>query len=540
MESYLGANGVFPDFDLVHNAVSVDKVEAAVYVDAEDKEGRVVSWRKTPKSKLREPVPSSPVVVSIDTVITENAPTDVDSEISKIIQDAWKTNYQFLRQITPGNQGQVDIYTHKPTGKLTIVKTIRTQKEIPLEALVLQDHVKPHPNLVELQAIFYDPQLHTCNIVMEYCCGGDLFDFTDHWLYNRNQQIPELFLLHFIASMGEALGFLHLGRRLVSDGQGFGMPTVVQDENHTPVLHRDIKLENIFLRLSPYNPHGLPYIVLGDFGGAVLESQSSSCFGTSGYFPPEVLRYMQNPASHQEEESKGSVMTKASDIYSFGATLCYMLLWGDFVQGMDMQPAFSKSNLRNWQLLLAFLRGCLADNPVDRPTTETFLNLAAILKMHVRALYDYGARMPEGSWPKTGGAEDVNKDGARQPSSVYSRASDTAIKPQVVDENTHAAASRQATALLTPLPPSETSETRIVEQDERPKTPSVPRTSVLYDIVERLANNLLSNVRKVRSRKSVADPRCGGDAAKPSAGDPTPVQSPRNALVSKFSDDSDA
>ena len=252
---------------------------------------------------------------------------------------------------------------------------------------------------------------------------------------------------------------------------------------------------------------------------------------------------MQDPASHREEESKGSVMTKASDIYTFGATLCYMLLWGDFVQGMDMAPAFNKSNLRNWQLMLGFLRGCLADNPNDRPTTETFLTLAAILKMHVRALYDYGARMPEGSWPKTGAAKEANSDTIRQPSSVYSRASDAMITPAAMVEDTRNATARKATAFPKPLVPSVTSERGIIEQDEtlvRSKTPSQPRTSVLYDMVERLANNLLSNVRNVRSRKSVAAPRGSSDAVKLSADAPTPVQSPRAALVSKFSDDSDA
>ena len=166
-------------------------------------------------------------------------------------------------------------------------------------------------------------------------------------------------------------------------------------------MHRDIKLENIFLRWSSHSKFDMPDIVLGDFGGAVLESQNCSDFGTSGCYAPEVLRHRALEKTNRASwirASKRPVMTKASDVYTFGACMCYMLLWGNYAPGADVGPAFNRSIIRRWPLLVSMLKDSLADNPEVRPSTESLFNWAATLRLHVRYLYANGVRMPDGSW----------------------------------------------------------------------------------------------------------------------------------------------
>jgi serine/threonine protein kinase len=77
---------------------------------------------------------------------------------------------------------------------------------------------------------------------------------------------------------------------------------------HPPVLHRDIKPENILC-----NEQGEIFLV--DFGFSRLGSQdvaaSSIMIGTTGFIPPELF--------------SGREPTKASDLYSLGATLLSLI-----------------------------------------------------------------------------------------------------------------------------------------------------------------------------------------------------------------------
>ncbi|MEO0648878.1 MAG: protein kinase, partial [Cyanobacteria bacterium J06650_10] len=77
-----------------------------------------------------------------------------------------------------------------------------------------------------------------------------------------------------------------------------------------PVVHRDIKPSNILLRASRFRQLGRVYLV--DFGSVQTTQQEGSItiVGTYGYMPPEQFSGRANPAS---------------DLYSLGATLIYLL-----------------------------------------------------------------------------------------------------------------------------------------------------------------------------------------------------------------------
>jgi serine/threonine protein kinase len=83
-------------------------------------------------------------------------------------------------------------------------------------------------------------------------------------------------------------------------------------EQNPPVIHRDIKPSNILLTNRSGNSVGQVYLV--DFGSvqtlAAQEGGTITVVGTYGYMPPEQF---------------GGRTTPASDLYSLGATLIYLV-----------------------------------------------------------------------------------------------------------------------------------------------------------------------------------------------------------------------
>lgn len=83
-------------------------------------------------------------------------------------------------------------------------------------------------------------------------------------------------------------------------------------EHEPPVIHRDIKPSNILLTNRSGNSMGEVYLV--DFGSvqtiAAQEGGTITVVGTYGYMPPEQF---------------GGRATPASDLYSLGATLIYLI-----------------------------------------------------------------------------------------------------------------------------------------------------------------------------------------------------------------------
>jgi len=81
---------------------------------------------------------------------------------------------------------------------------------------------------------------------------------------------------------------------------------------HPPVIHRDIKPSNILLANRSGNSFGQVYLV--DFGSvqtlAATEGSTITVVGTYGYMPPEQF---------------GGRAVPASDLYSLGATLIYLV-----------------------------------------------------------------------------------------------------------------------------------------------------------------------------------------------------------------------
>jgi serine/threonine protein kinase len=86
-------------------------------------------------------------------------------------------------------------------------------------------------------------------------------------------------------------------------------------EHEPPIIHRDIKPSNILLTDRSGNSPGKVYLV--DFGSVqTIAAQAGSTItvvGTYGYMPPEQF---------------GGRVSPASDLYSLGTTLIYLLTLG--------------------------------------------------------------------------------------------------------------------------------------------------------------------------------------------------------------------
>ena len=133
-----------------------------------------------------------------------------------------------------------------------------------------------HPALVKMiENFIYEDYLV---MVLEFCAGGDLFEY----LAYQEEHLPEEIAALIFLQICQGLAFCH----------------------KCNVAHRDIKLENILIKK-------FPQVVISDFGlcGFIDETELMSTFcGSPTYCPPECLK---------NKEYDG----RMSDIWSLGVLL---------------------------------------------------------------------------------------------------------------------------------------------------------------------------------------------------------------------------
>ncbi|KAK3070443.1 hypothetical protein LTR53_010460 [Teratosphaeriaceae sp. CCFEE 6253] len=332
-------------------------------------------------------------------------------------------DYDTVRTFAQSGEGRVRVVKQLRTGELLVVKTVRMQRRangpgysILNEAAMLTRHLGRHPNIIQCLD-FDNEQPPFCHMLLEFCSGGDLYDFCKHWKglkLARGSHVPPMFLLHYLSSMINALVYLHKG-----------------SSTRQPIIHRDIKSPNIFLRWSGNAPYGLPDIVLSDFGFACFKSESSGWAGTPGYLPPPIenLRAMSkhDPSAYNAALSTYK-MTAACDVYTFGATL-YELI---FLQGFDnarhsysladIADEFKGSPYANrrgckWTSLHSVLKRSLAEEPGERETASGLESILPEIDRMLTAIGEAGERMPPDSWPNGNPFETVQSVAGAQSSS---------------------------------------------------------------------------------------------------------------------------
>ncbi|KAI7299666.1 hypothetical protein KC315_g17521, partial [Hortaea werneckii] len=216
------------------------------------------------------------------------------------------TGHRTIMGYGASGEGQAKLIERNSNGQLLVVKTImqtegprsKTKRWTPNEVKTLKRLSNAPLNIIKLEKYAFATAADStpiCKLYLQHCNGGDLSDLHFH-LQQRGTVAPAMFVLHFVASMADALGYLHLGLlpSTPTDSAPSSTTTSLAVPNHKPLLHCDIKLENILLRWPttdetssvPVVGGGLPTIVLADFGYACPAHTTSGYCGTPGRFPP--------------------------------------------------------------------------------------------------------------------------------------------------------------------------------------------------------------------------------------------------------------
>ncbi|KAA6372413.1 MAG: putative G2-specific protein kinase nimA, partial [Streblomastix strix] len=256
--------------------------------------------------------------------------------------------YTRLKVIGRGSFGAAVLVKHKENQKIYILKEInisqmgKMEKEESINEIRVLSKLQ-HPNIVSYRESFVEKGL-LC-IVMDYADGGDLFQRIQK---QKGQFMPEDEILNYFVQICLAIKHVH----------------------DRKILHRDIKLQNIFLTSKNI-------VKLGDFGISRMLSSTGemakTAIGTPYYLSPEIC--------------KDEKYSFKSDIWALGCVLYEMVA---------LKHAFDAKNMKG--LLLKILKGeyapitgggyssalrnlisqMLRQNPKQRPTINEILHAPII------------------------------------------------------------------------------------------------------------------------------------------------------------------
>jgi len=189
---------------------------------------------------------------------------------------------QLIKIIGEGSEGSCELHQRIGDGKLVVCKKAHIirknmiQGNTPREVKILRDTLRPHDRIINLISYTFDKKCDELHTYYDYCAGGDL----QSYLYPDTGS-SEAFIWHVFRQMAEALAYLHTGYARSDPNKSGKMP-----HSWRPVVHCDIKPDNIFLRTPRSAENLTPDIVLGDFGLAVIGGDKD---GTEAacYQPPE-------------------------------------------------------------------------------------------------------------------------------------------------------------------------------------------------------------------------------------------------------------
>ncbi|KAL3102110.1 hypothetical protein niasHS_003519 [Heterodera schachtii] len=264
-------------------------------------------------------------------IINENFSTD---------PNCIEKSYHFLEELGSGGFGKVKLATHILTNEKVAIKIIdkkavghdlpRITAELGALKLLAHQHICRMFQYVETEEKFY--------VVMEYCNGGEMFDYIV-----KKERLTEPEARHFFRQLVQAIAYIH--------SMGFA--------------HRDLKPENLLLT----NEQQLKVI---DFGLCArplkgLDAVLETCCGSPAYAAPELLQnsyYFGNEA----------------DIWSMGVLLYTLLcgclpfddasyprLYQKIRRGVYLEPNYLTSETKE------FLRCMLTVDPKQRANIRQIL-----------------------------------------------------------------------------------------------------------------------------------------------------------------------
>ncbi len=221
----------------------------------------------------------------------------IDGEIKDITHDylldnaihsSFKSKYKILSSnIGHGSFGQVLLATDN-SGKKYAIKCIKKTKIVKGQLLANEVRIGTrmnNENILGIKEVYED--MKKISFVMEYCEGGDLFDFITK---NPNGKLDDINSIDILCQILNALNYLH---------------------NDAKICHRDLKPENFLITITEQNR---PVVKLIDFGLSQYINKQEKMFGkigTTKYMAPEILQ-----KKHYDEKI---------DIWSAGVILFNMI-----------------------------------------------------------------------------------------------------------------------------------------------------------------------------------------------------------------------
>ncbi|OAC99000.1 hypothetical protein MUCCIDRAFT_148930, partial [Mucor lusitanicus CBS 277.49] len=202
--------------------------------------------------------------------------------------------FQLLRVLVQGGSAYIYLgQSVKDNSYVAVKALVKPESDHDMQLLQIEIDIHSsfnHSNIVSLHRVFEDDNYFY--LVMELCDQGDLFDY--------------LFAGHESSTPHELIAKQMFSQVLDS----------VEHMHANSVFHRDLKLENIFLK-----SHGEHHVVckVGDFGLSTRERTSTDfgC-GSASYLPPEQLK-RDRPYD-----------CAASDVWSLGIVLLLLMFGGDY------------------------------------------------------------------------------------------------------------------------------------------------------------------------------------------------------------------
>jgi len=199
--------------------------------------------------------------------------------------------WEIIEPLGEGGQGQAfvvrdtQISTNNPPR--FVLKRLKNPKRLDRFRREVEATIKlNHPNILKI--IDHDLKCKKPYLISEYCTGGTLREFFS----KATPSLMEIFRL-----------FL-----LIADGLRYA--------HENDVIHRDIKPDNIFLRLPLLDP------VIGDFGLCYLEDSVERITMTQEAVGPRIFM------APEMEDGRIDRVTPSADIYSLGKLFYWMLSGG--------------------------------------------------------------------------------------------------------------------------------------------------------------------------------------------------------------------
>jgi calcium-dependent protein kinase len=268
--------------------------------------------------------------------------------------------YTILKQLGSGSFSKVFLARQNQSNHLRALKVVSkelvknyqiSQDEKFLEGEILKE--LDHPNIIKCFEVFENDE--SFFLSQEYVDGCNLREY----LNNNKSPLSEEKIASLIKQLLQALCYCHT----------------------RGIIHRDIKLENLFITSDPKLT-----LKLGDFGCASLKKDldSETLAGTMTYMSPEVF--------------EGKVTEKV-DIWACGVVL-FILITGcspyssknkkGLLAQICLNPVSSKrAELRNCSdELTAFLDKLVKKNPAKRYSAQEALNDPWMVKMQKNSRFN--------------------------------------------------------------------------------------------------------------------------------------------------------